>query len=112
MKKKTKAFADKLIGNSKISATQAYLDTHETESRLTAAQNASQLLRKPEVQIYMQNHVDQAKQTVVKLMKSRKDEIRLKASQDIMDRNYGKPLTRTNTINLNISIEEALNRLI
>lgn len=111
MKRKTKDFANVLMKNPKISATQAYIDTHETNHKPTARVNASVLLAKPEVQIYMESHVKEAKETVVKMMKSRKDEIRLKASDSILDRVYGKPLTRTNTVNLNISLEDAINSL-
>lgn len=112
MKKKTIAFADALINNPRLSGTTAYLVTHETDNRASARVNASQLLAKPEVQIYMQKHVDKAKKKIVQLVDSDREEIALKASESILDRNLGKALTRTNSLNVDISIETALNQLI
>lgn len=112
IKKNTKAFADILLRDGKISAQKAYLMTHETENKATARVNASQLLSKPEVQIYMEQHVDKAKAKVVELIDSDDQSIALRASDSVLDRNLGRPLTRTNNVNISVSIEEALNSLI
>lgn len=111
MKPKTQRFADRLLKDPKISATQAYLDTHETTNKATARSNASILLSKPSVQIYLKSHVTQATHKVVELIHSEKDDIALRAAQDILDRTHGKPIARTNNLNINISIEDALNSL-
>lgn len=111
IKPKTKDFADILLRDNKISAQKAYLMTHETDHKPTARVNASQLLAKPEVQIYMEQHVDKAKQKVVELIDNDRPEIALKAADSVLDRNLGRPLTRTNNVNISISIEEALNSL-
>lgn len=111
MKPKTKAFVDLLISNPKLSQQDAYLQTHKTENKAAARVNASKLLSKPSVQIYKQIHIDKAKRRIVQLVDSDKEEIALKASESILDRELGKALSRTNNVNLNINLEEALNSL-
>lgn len=118
MKPKTKAFADKLLSDSKISPTQAYIDTHMTENRATASENASKLLRKANVQIYMKKHVKEANRTAVDVMqeaRKRKDSSvwqRLAADQAerIMDRALGKPIQRQQTENTNINLNIEANQ--
>jgi len=100
------------LSNPKLSATEAYIRTHQTENRTTARNNAFQLLRKPEAKIYMQEHVNRARETVVELLNSKKDDIRLRASQDIIDREYGKAKQLTEVtstgITLNIDLTSSL----
>lgn len=106
--KKDKAFLDKLIADDKINQTDAYLETHSTTNRNTARANASAVLAKTSSQIYLQKHVDIAKQTIVDIAKNgEKDSDRLKASQDILDRNEGKALQKqiSESRNLNINVE-------
>ena len=102
-----KAFANKLLDNPKISATQAYLDTHTTTNRRTANDLASKALRNPKVMIYMQKHAERAKERIVELVESKKEDIALKASFDIMDRTYGKAIQRqeSNNTNVNLNVE-------
>jgi hypothetical protein len=103
MKPKTKAFADKIINDKKISNTQAYLDTHRTESRKVANVEASKLMAKPSVQIYLKRHEQLAKNKIVSLLGA-KDETALKAAQDILDRNLGKSIQRQQTTNTNLNL--------
>lgn len=97
--KKQKAFADTLINNPKMSATQAVLKTYGKPEAPTTIGTAQQIahdnLSKPNVQLYMNSHIDKAKMTVVSLMDSKKDDIRLRASESILDRTYGKPTQKT-----------------
>jgi len=51
---------------------------------------ASQLLKKPEAQIYIQQHIDKATNTIVSLLEAEKDDIKLRAATDILDRTQGK----------------------
>ena len=96
MKRRTKAFADKLISEPKISATQAYLDTHETDNPRSAAVRASELLTKSNVQLYMDSHIDNAKSRIASLVDdAEKDDIKLRAAQDILDRTHGKAVQRS-----------------
>ena len=61
MKPKTKDFINTLVSQPKISATDAYLQTHQTTNRASARANASKLLAKTNVQIYLDEQVDAAK---------------------------------------------------
>lgn len=87
---RTKAFADTLLADPTISQTQAYLATHQTDNVRAAAVEASKTLTKPNVQIYMQNHVNKAKTKIVSLLDADKPDIALRAAQDILDRTHGK----------------------
>lgn len=88
------------------------MQTHEGISPLTAKSEVARLLAKPEAQIYLQEHVDKARNTVVDLLNSEKDDIRLRASTDILDRNLGKATQKieqtTTGITLNIDLTSAL----
>jgi len=112
LKPKSKQVLDIIAQNPKISATDAYLRVHKTENRSTAADNAYQLLRKPSAQIYMEKHVSKATNTIVDLMDSEKDDIRLRASVDVLDRIHGKATQRTEVtstgITLNIDLTSSL----
>lgn len=120
MKPKTKAFADKLIEDPKISATAAYLETHETESRATARANASALLAQPNVHAYLASKSDIAEKTLYTVLsnsKKHKESVNWQrlakdSANDILDRVHGKPLARTNQVNVNINLEQAVNELI
>lgn len=110
--RKQKAFADTLINNPKLSATQAALQTYGEPNKPTTYQTAQQIahnnLTKPNVQLYLQEHVDKAKYRVLTLVDSDKDEIALRASQDILDRSVGKAVQRveqhSTSVNLNLDL--------
>ena len=104
MKPKTKTFINKLVSDPKISATQAYLDTHTTTNRNSAKASASKLLTSPNVQIYLNEHIERARNRIVDLVSSNKEEIALRASDSILDRSLGKPTQRLETNNQVVSI--------
>lgn len=105
MRPKTKALADKILTDPKISHTQAYIDTHETTNRTTAKFEASRLLKKESVKVYMKAHEDMAKQRIAYLsVNGKKEDIQLKAAQDILDRNVGKAVQRQETQNTNLNL--------
>ena len=105
IKPKTKAMADKLLSDPKTSATQAYIDTHKTTNRNTAKVNSTRLLQKPEVKIYMQQHITLARNKIVELATTAsKEDTQLKASQDILDRAIGKAIQKTETTNTNLNL--------
>lgn len=113
MKPKTKAFADTLIANPKLSNTEAYMLTHTTKNRRSASVSASRLLATPSVSIYLAEHVSRARQRIIDLVDNAgKEEIQLRAAQDILDRSYGKPTQRTELaatgVSLNIDLTSAL----
>lgn len=103
LKQKSKETLDLIASDPKISATEAYSRTHATSNRTTARTNAYKLMRKPEAKIYLQKHIDRARRRVVELVDKGKDEnIQLKASQDILDRSYGKPSQSVSPPNLHL----------
>lgn len=120
MKPKTKAFVDKLVENPKMSQTTAYIETHETDNRTTARVNASQLMSQPNVHQYLQSKSEIAEKSLYEVLKTSKKHkesvnwMRLSkdTANDILDRTHGKPLSRTNNVNVNLNIEQAINELI
>ena len=95
MKSKTKSFADTLLANPKLSNTEAYIRTHKTTNRKSASVSAAKLLAKPSVSIYMEKHIAKARKRVVDLVdNASKEEVRLRAAQDVLDRSYGKATYR------------------
>lgn len=112
MKPKSKATVDLILKNPKISNTEAYLRTHKTTDRNSARASVSKLLAKPNVQIYMDNHVKKAKERIVELVGSKKEEIALKASDSILDRALGKPVTTAHNTSVSINLEQALSDLL
>lgn len=110
--RKQKAFADELIAHPKQSATKAYLATHETTSYNGAAVEASRTLKKPNVQLYLDTHIDKAKNRVVQLIDSDKEEIALRAADSVLDRALGKATQRVEnqstvvTLNLTLGTPE------
>lgn len=120
MKTRTKNFLDVQIADKDLNQDEAYLMTHKTTNRATARVNASKLMAKPEAQLYLKKHEDEAAATIVDVMRNSrqlKDEpahakIASDNAEKILDRRIGKPLTRTNNLNMNINIEAALENLI
>lgn len=87
---KTKQLIDLLIDNPKLTQTEAYLMLHDT-TRKAARTNASRALASDGAQIYRASHVSAARRRIVQLVKSGNESIALKAAQDILDREHGKP---------------------
>lgn len=102
LRPKTQAFINELIKDPKQSHTQAYLKTHQTTKPTTARVEASKLLAKPNVQLYLDRHISKARNKIVQLIDSEKENIALQASEAILDRALGKPVNKTESINLNI----------
>ena len=113
MKPKTKLFADELLSNPKLSNTEAYIRTHGTTNRRSASVSASRLLATPSVGIYLEEHVNLARKRIVELVNgASKEEVQIRAAQDILDRHYGKATQRleqvTTGVTLNIDLTSAL----
>jgi len=104
LKPKTKAFVDKLIEEPKLSQTEAYIQTHETNNRDTAKVEASKLLTKPNVQIYKDSAVIKAKKRIVALVDSDNENIAIKASQDIIDRVEGKAVQKNESTQRTVNV--------
>ena len=112
LKAKSKQVLDTIASNPRINNTDAYLEVHKTAKRTTAASNVHQLLKKPEAQIYLEKHISKAKSTVVSLLDSEKDDIRLRAADSVLDRALGKPIQQTNitsqSVQVNIDLTKEL----
>jgi hypothetical protein len=104
LKVNSKRILDIIASQSGVNQTQAYKQIHPTASDVTARNNASQLMQKPEAQIYLQKHVNKAKETMVALLDSEKDDIRLRASDSILDRELGRATTRVETTSKSLVI--------
>lgn len=70
LKKNSKAVLDIIAGQKQRNAAQAYMKIHPNSNSLTAASNVSQLLAKPEAQLYLQEHKREAEETIVEVMQN------------------------------------------
>lgn len=97
--RKQKAFADELINNPKQPMVQAALKTYGRIDKPVTYGSARQIavenLQKPSLIAYLGIHADEARNKIVELVKSEKEEVALNASKDILDRFYGKATQRT-----------------
>lgn len=104
IKPKTIAMVNLLEENPKLSQTQAYIDTHQTNNRKVASIQASKLLAKSSVQIYKDSAVRKAKKRIVSLVDSNNESIALKASTDIIDRTEGKAVQKNETTTKTVEV--------
>ena len=104
LKPKSIAVLDELIANPKMTQAEAYAKHHKSNNITTARNNASQLIKKPEAQIYLLKHIDKAKKRVVQLVDSVKEDIALKASDSILDRALGKPKQSLDITSRSVSV--------
>lgn len=93
-----------MAGQTTLNQTKAYKEIHPTASDLTARNNASQLLKKPEAQIYLQEHINKAKSRIVELIGSEKEQIALSASEAVLDRALGKAVQRSEVQTTGVSL--------
>lgn len=101
---KQKRFVDKYIetGNATESAMQAYQLNNRKSAKAIGSQNLSKLYLK---------HTIEEKLTNVKgviywlALEAEKEDIRLRASQDILDRTEGKAVQRIESKNMNLNVE-------
>lgn len=112
--RKQKAFADELLANPKLSATQAALRTYGKPDKPTTFKTASVIaaenLDKPSVRLYLNQHIEKAKNRVIELIDSEKEDIALRASDSVLDRALGKPTQRventSTSVNLNLNLTD------
>lgn len=107
--KKQKAFADEYIRDKKASNTEIARRTYNITDNNTAKSIATENLTKPAIQLYINQHVDKAKETVVSLLDSDKDEIKLRSAQDILDRTHGKATQKTEVKKQSVSVNLTFN---
>lgn len=110
--RKQKAFAQHLLNNPKDSATEAAAQAYKITNRKSAEVIASENLGRPSIQLYLNEHIDKAKNRVVELVDSDKEDIALRASDSILDRALGKATQRieqhTTGVTLTIDLTSAL----
>lgn len=104
LKQNSKAVLDIIAGQTKRDASKAYKEIHPNANALTAKVNASKLLAKPEAQIYLKAHTDKAKARVVELIDSDRQDIALRASEAVLDRELGRPIQRVQTHSTGITL--------
>lgn len=123
--RKELAFAKELLENPKQSATKAVLKTYNTSDYKTASVIASENLAKPRVMKYLENHAEQAENTVLEVMEySRKlgktgtkegasyASVALASAKEVLDRVHGKSKqqieTTTTGVTLTIDLTSSL----
>jgi hypothetical protein len=111
LKQNSKLVLDEYAQQKKKNAAAAYKVVHPNASGVTARTNAYKLMQKPQAQIYLQQHIDKARETIVDLLQSEKDDIKLRSAIDILDRSHGKSVQRTevntSVLTLNIDLTQA-----
>ena len=95
---------DVALAQPELNQTQAYKQIHTSAKDITARTNAYKLFKKPEAQIYLQKHIETAKNRVVSLIGSEKEDIALRASEAVLDRALGKATQRTEVASTKLSI--------
>lgn len=101
---KRKAIADEIIKDPTITAKEAAKRVDPTLTDFSAGVVGSRALNDERIVEYMEKHAVKAQKKVVKLMDSEKEEIALRASQDVLDRVYGKAIQRNENTNANINV--------
>lgn len=105
LKPKTKQLVDMLIDKPGLTQTEAYKILHPKANDNTARNAAAKILQKPAVIGYKDSAVKKAKLRIVSLVDSPNDNTALKAAQDIIDRNEGKAVQKTESINRTVEIK-------
>jgi len=113
--RKQKAFADKLINNKKMSATEAAFQTygkpHKPVTRRTAEVIAHENLRKPEIVSYLSEKNDLVEEVLINTLtdwgreqNTRKREIAVDVGKYIHDKIHGKATQQIETTNKSVTI--------
>ena len=101
---KQKLFVDKYIETK--NGTKAAREVYNTKNDAVAWVIASENLRKPKIKSEIEHRIKKAKEMIFKLSQwAKKEEVKLKASQDIVDRWEGKAVQTIKTdptTNINI----------
>jgi len=123
--RKQKAFADTLLANPKMSATQAAHLTYNSINKKTSSVIATENLAKPSIQVYLEKHADTALQDNIEIAKYAKEygmtgdkqgasyaSVAMNINKDILDRTYGKAKQQVDinstAVSLTIDLTSAL----
>ena len=100
--KKEKGFADDYLDTGH--GTEAALDNYDTKDYMTAANIASENLKKPKIIQYLENNASAVANNIVKLaLNAESEQVQLAAGKDVLDRAGYKPVEKS--INLNVQAE-------
>ena len=106
--RKQEAFVKGLVNNPQASATEIANQTYNVKSRLVAKSIATENMSKPAILQHLVANSERAEQVIVDLLKADKDEVKLAASKDILDRVHGKATQKieqsTTGVTLNIDL--------
>lgn len=99
LKTNSKKVLDIIAGQTKRNATQAYKQVYPDASVATAQVNSAQLMAKPEATIYLQEHINQAAETVVDVMRNARAQtdspafqrLAKDSAESILNRELGTP---------------------
>lgn len=116
---KQKIYADYLLNNPKATLTEATLQAYDVKdgNMSTAGMIGSDNLKKPSIQLYLDNHGYKAMTDMVQIAGYARDygkqggkdgasyaQVAVQANKDIMDRAYGKATTRIEVSSKSVSV--------
>ena len=116
LKDNSKRILDIVATQTEQNATEAYRQIHPNAKDITARVNAYKLMQKPEAQLYLQQHIDRAKATklrVLDLADKKQDSVQWQrlgneVAEQVLDRALGKATQRieqqSTSVNLNIDL--------
>lgn len=118
--RKQQVFVQHIIDNPKSSAKAAAQAAYNVTTEKSAEVIASENLRKPEIMAYLENHAQNAKETLLEVMNYSKEHgksgtkegaayaaVAVSASKDVLDRVYGKAKQQVEVTStaINLSID-------
>lgn len=110
--RKQEVFVNALLGDTKVSGAEAARRAYNVTTDNAARAIASENLTKPNVMQHLQANSERAEQVIVSLLAADKDEVKLAASRDILDRVHGKATQKieqtTTGVTLTIDLTSAL----
>lgn len=77
-------------------------------SEKSAAVQASRLLRNEKVLAILNDSVEEAEGVIKSLMQSDDEKVQLAAAREVLDRTIGKPIQRSESVAVNITVESML----
>lgn len=96
---------DAIIDNPELTPTQAVLKDRPEISHGYAQQLAWHSLNDDRALSYLKKHSESAQKRIVKIMnQTKKDDLALRAAQDILDRVHGKAIQRNENLNQNVTV--------
>ena len=107
LKENSKKILDIIATQTSQNASEAYRQIHPNANINTVKSNVHRLMNKTEAKVYLQKHTDNARNTIVELLSSNKEDIRLRSATDILDRSYGKAkqITEVTTSSITLKID-------